>query len=568
MMKGPIEENCLVSTEECQESFSAKRCIERVRGSRQLVLLVVFFALLLDNMLVTVIVPIIPDFIFSQEHPDLYLKEKNRIQGSKLITALPTSLPESVTTSVSSLSSDPHSGSLDLPLDYSNKTVLLQHLISIYEEQLEGGSFNDMRPMTTGAPSGDMKNTEDSIRRLVIAQDLKIQLGHVIRQENVKVGILFGSKAFVQLLTNPFVGMATNRLGYSLPMFTGFIIIFVSTLVFAIGESYPVLLIARMLQGVGSSCSSVAGMGMLADRYHDDNERGAAVGFALSGLAFGVFIGPPFGGVMYEFLGKSAPFYILSMLAFFEGMLQLLILNPSIKKETDIVGTSLTQLLKDPYVLIAAGALTFGNVGIAMLEPSLPLWMIFKMSPSKWELGAAFLPASFSYLVSANIFGALGNKIGRWLCSLLGLVVIGVGMLAIPFSTVFQHLIAPNMAIGFGIGMIDGTMMPIMAHLVDIRHSSVYGGIYAIADVGLCIGFSIGPSLSGAIVQAIGFSWMLRLVAIVGFLYAPFCIFLRNPPAKEENVGILMAEKGSNAYNTKKSIDYQTMEYDSDYSDY
>lgn len=161
-------------------------------------------------------VPIIPDFIFSQEHPDLYLKEKNRIQGSKLMTALPTSLPESVTTSVSSLSSGPPSGSLDLPLDYSNKTVLLQHLIAIYEEQLEGGSFNDMRPMTTGAPSKDMKNTEDSIRRLGIAQDLKIQLGHVIRQENVKVGILFGSKAFVQLLTNPFVGMATNRSVYIL----------------------------------------------------------------------------------------------------------------------------------------------------------------------------------------------------------------------------------------------------------------------------------------------------------------------------------------------------------------
>lgn len=54
-MKGPIEENCLVSAEECQESFNAKKCIERVRGSRQLVLLVVFFALLLDNMLMTVI---------------------------------------------------------------------------------------------------------------------------------------------------------------------------------------------------------------------------------------------------------------------------------------------------------------------------------------------------------------------------------------------------------------------------------------------------------------------------------------------------------------------------------
>lgn len=38
-----------------------------------------------------------------------------------------------------------------------------------------------------------------------------------------------------------------------------------------------------------SSLFTSLGMGMLADRYHDDNERGAAVGFALSGLAFGVF---------------------------------------------------------------------------------------------------------------------------------------------------------------------------------------------------------------------------------------------------------------------------------------
>jgi predicted MFS family arabinose efflux permease len=58
---------------------------------------------------------------------------------------------------------------------------------------------------------------------------------------------------------------------------------------------------------------------MLAERYPDDKERGNAMGIALGGLALGVLIGPPFGGVMYEFVGKSAPFLVLSALALGDG---------------------------------------------------------------------------------------------------------------------------------------------------------------------------------------------------------------------------------------------------------
>lgn len=37
-------------------------------------------------------------------------------------------------------------------------------------------------------------------------------------------------------------------------------------------------------------------------------------------------------------------------------------------------------------------------------------------------------------------------------------------------------------------------MMPIMGYLVDLRHVSVYGSVYAIADVAFCMGFAIGKS--------------------------------------------------------------------------
>ena len=57
---------------------------------------------------------------------------------------------------------------------------------------------------------------------------------------------------------------------------------------FAFGKSYVVLLVARAIQGVGSSFASTAGISLLADRFVDDCERGKALGHAIGGLAMGV----------------------------------------------------------------------------------------------------------------------------------------------------------------------------------------------------------------------------------------------------------------------------------------
>ena len=58
---------------------------------------------------------------------------------------------------------------------------------------------------------------------------------------------------------------------------------------------------------------------MLAQAYPDDQERGSAMGIALGGLALGVLVGPPFGGILYAISGKELPFMILALLALFDG---------------------------------------------------------------------------------------------------------------------------------------------------------------------------------------------------------------------------------------------------------
>ena len=53
------------------------------------------------------------------------------------------------------------------------------------------------------------------------------------------------------------------------------------------------------------------------------------------------------------------------------------------------------------------------------------------MGSEKWELGAAFLPASVSYLIGTNMFGPLGHRIGRWKAAQIGLAVIGIGLILV-----------------------------------------------------------------------------------------------------------------------------------------
>ncbi|XP_017765255.1 PREDICTED: synaptic vesicular amine transporter [Eufriesea mexicana] len=511
--------------------------LQRCRESRRLVLVIVAIALLLDNMLLTTVVPIIPEFLYDIKHPNATLSEHlEGGSGSRATTF--TGIQPTSSDIIASISSDvtttpkcpcAPSKSNDSQLEFLYATT-------------SSPSNIEITGMLESTSVGDITNSEAEMGE-------KEQRHRELLQETVAVGIMFASKAFVQLLANPIVGPLTHKIGYSIPMFTGFIIMFISTLIFAFGRSYGILFLARALQGIGSSCSSVSGMGMLAERYQDDKERGNAMGIALGGLALGVLIGPPFGGVMYEFVGKSAPFLILSALALGDGILQLLVLQPSVVY-TEAEPPSLKSLITDPYIVLAAGAITFANMGIAMLEPSLPIWMMDTMGASRWKQGATFLPASISYLIGTNLFGPLGHRMGRWLASLIGLVVIGICLMCIPLARSIDHLIVPNAGLGFAIGMVDSSMMPELGYLVDIRHTAVYGSVYAIGDVAFCLGFAIGPALSGTLVNSIGFEWMLFGIAILNFIYAPLMYFLRAPPTKEEKKSLIIGEKSSVRYVT------------------
>ncbi|XP_044187085.1 synaptic vesicular amine transporter-like [Thunnus albacares] len=274
---------------------------------KKMVLVIVFIALFLDNMLLSVVVPILPSYLYTIDQA-------------------------STTTS---------GNSTDSPV--SNQSVILGSTFVPLHQNPAVSSYSST--MAQVSPLSNCSETGDQLDK-----------------ENVKVGVLLATKSTIQLIINPIIGTLQQvtvlyRFGYHIPMCAGFCIIILATTLFAFSSSYVLLLLARSVQGVGGSCLSVAGMGMLADVYKDDKERGRSMGISFTGLALGLVVGAPFGSVMCQFLGKMAPFLVLAVIAVLGGGLHVLIFQPSGVQIKTEKGTSLLTLLRDPYILISAGIL-------------------------------------------------------------------------------------------------------------------------------------------------------------------------------------------------------------------
>ncbi|XP_061704271.1 vesicular acetylcholine transporter [Cydia pomonella] len=449
-------------------------------AQRKIILVIVSIALLLDNMLYMVIVPIIPDYL-------RYIGAWGEAGYDHVVT-------------------------LD-PIIEGNRTIIPTKIIPASHEGQDSAT-----------------------------------------------GVLFASKAIVQLMINPFSGALIDRIGYDVPMMIGLIIMFLSTSIFACGRSYSMLFFARSLQGVGSAFADTAGLAMIADRFTEEQERSKALGIALAFISFGCLVAPPFGGALYQFAGKEVPFLILALISLLDGFMLLLVMKPlktQIKEanQPKVAGTPIWKLLMDPYIAVCAGALMMSNVALAFLEPTISFWMEDNLTKDNWKIGMIWLPAFFPHVLGVIITVKMARKYPQhqWLMAAGGLALEGLCCFIIPFANSYKMLMIPICGICFGIALIDTALLPTLGYLVDVRYVSVYGSIYAIADISYSFAYAVGPIIAGEVVEAIGFTALNLFIAFSNLLYAPVLMYLRHiydfkPFENEAN--ILMADPPDKEYQT------------------
>ncbi|XP_026479500.1 synaptic vesicular amine transporter [Ctenocephalides felis] len=361
-------------------------------------------------------------------------------------------------------------------------------------------------------------------------ESFRLQLDY-IRLENGSVGLLLSAKAIVQLICNPLVGILTERIGYRLPIFLGMLQLWLSSFLFALGETYWSLLLARSIHGSASACLGVAAMCVVAELYPDENLRSRIMGIVLGSIALGVLIGYPFGSFLYAFLDKSAPFYIITVLITAVLVVQFYYMDLHKKCENlQYSSTSVKELLSDKLILIISGAICVSTSVMSILEPCLPIWLMTRIKPKKWQLGTVFLPDSIGYLVGTNFVGGLAYSFGQWKVSICALILVGFSSILIPTANTVSELIWPHFFLGLGIGTLDASLVPLLATLVDLRHceglGTHYGAVYALQQMAVSLAYSLAPILGGEFAQSIGFSNLMRIMGILNLMYSPLLIYL------------------------------------------
>lgn len=351
--------------------------------------------------------------------------------------------------------------------------------------------------------------------------------------EDTQLGYLFASKAILQLIVNPFSGYLIDRIGYEYPMMIGLSVMFVSTATFSFANSYWLLFFARSIQGLGSAFADTSGLAMIADRFTDEYERSKALGIALAFISFGCLVAPPFGGMMFQFAGKPVPFILLALVCLIDAILVVCVIHPKVRRTESgerLQGTPIWRLFMDPYIALCSGALIMANVSLAFLEPTIGKWMMNVMDSSEWEQGIVWLPAFFPHVLGVYVTVKLMRKFSGqiWLIALVGLAMEGTFCMLIPFATSFWVLVIPLSGICFGIALIDTAILPLLAYLVDTRHVSVYGSVYAIADISYSLAYAFGPIVAGNAVKSNGFLPLNLGICLSNLLFCPVLYMLRS----------------------------------------
>ncbi|CAO3645910.1 unnamed protein product [Cunninghamella echinulata] len=395
--------------------------------------------------------------------------------------------------------------------------------------------------------------------------------------DSTMVGLLFGVYAFGLLLATPIFSILSDKYqNRRYPTMAGMLGLMVSTLAFAFADSYILLIIARVCQGIAGGASWTIGLAMLADVF-PIKRLGVIMGTVLTAHTVGFAIGPAVGGLLYEYGGFGAPFYFCSGFAVLNFLAivwieEPLVLSKKLKMESlkhpDDEGTSLLQhndhtkynnmdnkdnnnttstttigngngngnggditmidLIKNWRILSCVLCVIVSASVFSGIEPALPVHLQKVYQCSASTIGFIFVAMVVPAFL-APLIGHVSDKIGRTVISASGLILMALisPFVAIHYASVFM-IIPSLMLFGFSSPLTLTPILPEMGEAVNDLGSDVYAQVYALYNMAYASGMFIGPVLAGYIMTHYGFKILMITFSLALLACSPIMVNWRS----------------------------------------
>jgi EmrB/QacA subfamily drug resistance transporter len=347
-------------------------------------------------------------------------------------------------------------------------------------------------------------------------------------------------------------GTVSDRIGRRSVFVAGLAVFTIASALCGLAGSPLMLNLARGIQGVGGALMFATSLALLASAYHGA-ERGTAIGIWGATIGGAVAVGPLIGGVLTEWIGWEAIFYVnlpigiyaiaLTMrrveesrdpqaggadwigTVTFSGALFLLVFG-LIRGNAENWGGSIIACLVGAAVLLIAFVVaerrvahpmfdlslfrkpSFGGASIAAFVLSaamfamflyLTLWVQNVLGYTALEAGLRFLPITMVSFAIAPVSGKLSERYGvRWFLT-FGLAAVGIGlflMRGVEPGDDWTALLGGFLIAGGGIGMTNPALATAAIGVVEPRRAGMASGINStFRQVGVATGIAAWGAL-------------------------------------------------------------------------
>jgi MFS family permease len=342
---------------------------------------------------------------------------------------------------------------------------------------------------------------------------------------NFEVGAVISAFALMRLVSAPFCARMITRFGERLVLGVGMYLVAISAGLAGLAQTYPQLLILRGVGGIGSAMFTVSAMTLLLASVSPDR-RGRATGFFQGGFLIGSMAGPAIGGGLST-ISLSAPFYFYAGALVVAGTVGLILLRSSGPGSTDaaIQPVPLRTLIADRRFQAACVTnLAQGWTSFGVRSSLVPVLIVYVLHGEPAWTGLAFAVASVVQTIAVIPAGRITDTVGRRPAMIIGSLLAGVAVVAIPF--------APNIVVLVIILCVYGVAAAFLGTAPAAAVGDAAGGRAGrgVAVFSMCADFGaiVGPLVAGALADHVSYPVAFGVGAALIFIAAGFAI--RMPP--------------------------------------
>jgi DHA1 family multidrug resistance protein-like MFS transporter len=327
-------------------------------------------------------------------------------------------------------------------------------------------------------------------------------------------------------------GILADRFGRKRNMIFGLILVILSSIAAGTAETYVWLILARIVEGLGSALYVTAATTWVA-QVSAGEYRGRYMSLYTGLLFAGAAFGPAIGGYVAEHFGLSAPFFAYAVFAFVGLMATLPLKEPTDTAETTRANVSMKDvpsvLLNGPFMLVNLSVLALFFLRAGVRSTLVPLYADGNLRLTEAQIGLVLMVAAIVTSALAFPSGWLSDRVGRKGPIMACLFLSAIAVLLIPLQQSFGSL----MGIMAFYGLATGLQGSIAAWPADVAPKGKLGtamGVYReIGDLGIFLGPITVTYITGSISQSVVTFTPFLAPAILCFVVGILMIWAKDP---------------------------------------